>query len=119
MTDPEKTVVAAFAALDAVLQRLRERGPGDAAADLAAVQQAIADLNGAAERLRLPFGSVRQKTTALRHHLRVLLGAEPSDGHTRAQHIRWALGGLLVLRRLGFERVLEVANRGARGRMLH
>lgn len=61
-------------------------------------QQALAALVVAAQELGLPWRNASQYVTRLKHHIGVLLGAIPPDGHTQEQHIGWALGDLKALR---------------------
>jgi hypothetical protein len=84
--------------LDSLISRLRVYVTVDAEAEWTAVQMTLTALVTEAQRLGLPWGNVSEYATRLKHHLGLLLGAVPSDGHPREQHVAWALGGMQALR---------------------
>jgi len=80
--------------LDNLIDRLRTYAVVDTGAEWAAAQATLDRLKADAKRLGLPWGLVSQYATSLKDHLGVILGAFAPDGHSREQHLSWAIGDM-------------------------
>ena len=94
----DRRAAGALLELDNLVRLLGDGGEVEAEVEWSLVEGALDRLTREARRHRLPAGLIRENLLAVRHSLGVLLGKEADDGHSRGQHVAWALGALQRLR---------------------
>ena len=82
----------ALAEMEHLVQLLDASAEVDRWAEWTAVLQTLAGLEDAGEGFALPIAQVREQVRRYRHSIGAVLGLEADGGHSRRQHLSWALG---------------------------
>ena len=88
----------AFADLEYLVRLLDTSAEIDRQAEWTAVLETLAGLEDEGERFALPIARVREQSRRYRHSIGAVLGLEADEGHSRTQHLSWALGAVWRLR---------------------